>query len=159
LEDALAAGLLIVDGDRVRSSHPLLAAAARKHSTAQRRRDVHLELAKSSPDPVTRAPHLALAAASPDAGLAAEGAEAAKAASDRGATHEAVQLAEEALRLTPEDLSERSTRLLDLARYLVIAGEPVSARTLLEPRLEQLPHGAARARAYLILRQCAHTFD
>jgi DNA-binding CsgD family transcriptional regulator len=159
LEDAVSAGLLMVDGDRIRPSHPLLAAAARKHSTAGERREVHLELGRTSPDPATRAQHLALAAPSADARLAGQVAKAAMEAIDRGATHEAVQLAEEALRLTPEDAPERPTRLLDLARYLVIAGELASARALLEGKLEQLPDGASRARAFLILGECAHTVE
>ena len=47
LDDAVDAGLLILDGDRVRASHPLLAAAARSRAGSRERRELHLELARS----------------------------------------------------------------------------------------------------------------
>jgi AAA ATPase domain len=50
VEDAAASGLLVVDGSRVRASHPLLAAAARRHSSAAERRALHLELAQTAVD-------------------------------------------------------------------------------------------------------------
>ena len=65
----------------------------------------------SSPSPSgtrdARARHLALATPSPDPKLAAAVAAAAEAAAERGARHDAVELAEQALRLTPRDGSER----------------------------------------------------
>src|SRR5204862_5246681 len=70
VEDAADAGLLVLDGDRVRASHPLLAAVARKRSRARSRRELHRELASVVGDEELRAHHLALAADSPDEGLA-----------------------------------------------------------------------------------------
>ena len=46
VEDAVDAGLLLVDGARVRASHPLLAAAAKKRSRPRERRELHLALAE-----------------------------------------------------------------------------------------------------------------
>ena len=69
LEEALDAGAIVIEGERVRPSHPLLAAAARKRARARERRELHLELA-SVVDHELRARHLALSASQPDATLA-----------------------------------------------------------------------------------------
>ncbi|HZT94711.1 MAG TPA: AAA family ATPase [Gaiellaceae bacterium] len=159
LEDAVRSGLLTLDGERVRVSHPLLAAAARKHSAAAERRDLHLALAEVVGDTALRAQHLALASAKADAELAERIAETAAAALARGATHEAVEVAEHALRLTPPDDVHYGARLLDLARYFVIAGEMPRARQLLEHRTDDFARGEARACAYLVLAECADAVD
>ncbi len=152
-DDAVDAGLLLVDGDRVRASHPLLAAAARNRSRAGERRELHLALAATVADEQLRALHLALATELPDAELAATVAAAAGAASVRAAVRQAVQLAEHALRLTPPELPERSDRLLALASYLLVAGERQRVTDLLGPELDVLPAGVARGRAYLLLAE------
>jgi DNA-binding CsgD family transcriptional regulator len=151
VEDAAASGLLVVDGSRVRASHPLLAAAARRHSSAAERRALHLELAQTAVDDTLRASHRALATARPDEDLAATVAEAAAVAVARGAAEDAAELAEHAFRLTPPEAAERAGRLLDLAEYLSIAGERQRVTELLGPELKSLPPGAARVRACLIL--------
>jgi DNA-binding NarL/FixJ family response regulator len=151
VEDAVDAGLLQVDGDRVRASHPLLPAAARKHSRARARRELHRELATLSGSAEVRVKHLVLGAEKPDARLAAAAADAAVGASARGGRQEAVELAEHALRLTPASAPERSDRLLALADYLVLAGEKQRATALLAPALDEITDGSARARALLIL--------
>ena len=69
--DAVDAGLLVVDGDRVRASHPLLAAAARRARRAGERRELHRALADVVTGEELRALHLALASERPDAALAA----------------------------------------------------------------------------------------
>jgi DNA-binding CsgD family transcriptional regulator len=157
LEDAVASGLLVVDGPRVRVSHPLLAAASSKQSTAEERRELHLNLARAAGDAPLRAQHLALAAETPDAELATSVAEAAAEAISRGAAHDAIELAEQAFRLTPAGASESTERLLDLARYLVIAGEIPRAKGLVEEHVSGVPPGPGRARAYLVLVECAET--
>src|SRR5262249_9516930 len=45
LDDAIDRGLLVVRGGRVRASHPLLAAAAKRRSRVHERRELHLALA------------------------------------------------------------------------------------------------------------------
>jgi hypothetical protein len=50
IEDAQASGVLIVEGTRVRASHPLLAAAASGQSSARERRELHLALAQAVGD-------------------------------------------------------------------------------------------------------------
>jgi DNA-binding CsgD family transcriptional regulator/tetratricopeptide (TPR) repeat protein len=156
VEDLVADGLLIADGGRVRPTHPLLAMAARRLSSAAERRALHLDLAASAGDETLRARHLALAAAGRDAGLAGIIAKAAAAALRRGAVHDAVDLAEHALRLTPPAAGEYPDRLLAVAEYLVTAGEPPRARALLAPRTGDLPAGSARARAHLLLGEAGN---
>jgi DNA-binding NarL/FixJ family response regulator len=150
LDAAVAAGVIVVDGDQVRASHPLVAAAAVRHATAAERRELHRDLARVVAGGELRTRHLALAAARPDADLAAAVASAAAQASRRGA-RAAVELAEHALRLTPPDDPARNARVLELAEYLVFAGEKRRVTALLEPHLGALPPGPARARAYLLL--------
>jgi DNA-binding CsgD family transcriptional regulator len=159
IDDAVRGGLLVLDGARVRVSHPLLAAAARKHSPVAERRELHLTLAAAVDDAALRAQHLALASAGTDAAVATTVSAAAADALAKGATHEAVELAEQALRLTPPDDVEHEGRLLDLARYLAIAGEVPRVQELLEAKAESFAPGPTRARAYFVLAECSDTVD
>ncbi len=150
-DEALDAGLVLIDGDRVRASHPLVSAAAREGSGVGERRALHLALAAAAEDGTLRARHLALAAERPDASLAASVAAAAARALGRGAITDAVELAEHALRLTPAEAPGRPDRLVALAEYLEIAGEYPRMTELLTRHAEAVPHGAARARSHLLL--------
>src|SRR5262245_5556371 len=152
VEDAAEAGVLAIDGDRVRPSHPLLAAAALKRARTQERRELHLELAGVVADAELRALHMALATRLPDDELAGTVAAAATGASERGAAQQGVILAEHALRLTPPDSPSRSERLLDLAGYLEVAGERRRVTDLLMPELDSLPR-RDRIRAWLRLAE------
>ncbi len=156
VEDAVDDGLLLVDGLRVRASHPLLAAAAKRRSRPRARRALHLELAGVVGDEELRARHLAFAAEDADELLADTVSRAAVAAGARGAVQEAVELAEHALRLTPNGSAARSSRLLVLAGYLDVAGEAQRVTDLLTPELEALPRGRARVRAQLFLSEGGH---
>jgi DNA-binding CsgD family transcriptional regulator len=156
IDEATDLGVVLPDGDRVRPSHPLLAAAARGRSRAAERRRLHLELAGVISDDESRARHLALAAEGVDEKLAGTVAEAATSAASRGAVREAVDLAEHALRLTPLDSPLRVERLLSLAGYLVLAGTTEDGRRITElllPELESLAPGPTRVRACLALTQ------
>jgi DNA-binding CsgD family transcriptional regulator len=157
VEEAVDTGLLTVDGGRMRASHPLLAAAARKRSSARERRALHAELAEVVADQGLRARHLALAADAPDETLATTVAAAAAAASVRGARYEAVELAEHAVRLTPQSSqARRAERVLALAGYLRVAGELQRITDLLTPEVESMPSGPLRARAWLLLAAGMH---
>jgi DNA-binding CsgD family transcriptional regulator/tetratricopeptide (TPR) repeat protein len=151
VQDAVAADVLAVDGPRVRPAHPLLAAAARNAATAAQRRAVHLDLAATLADETLCVRHRALATDTADDAVAVRAATAAAAAIARGATRDAIELAEHALRLTPADSPERAGRLLDLGRYLDVAGEWEQLRELVQPRLADLPAGPMRARALMLL--------
>jgi DNA-binding CsgD family transcriptional regulator len=159
LESAVETGLLLLDGDRVRPSHPLLAAAARQQARAAERRELHLELAGVVADTELRALHLALATSKPDDGLASMVAAAAASASARGARQEAVELADHALRLTPAWAPERTERLLSLAEHLDMAGHAARVIDLLVPELETLPPGSSRVQAYLLLNRIVTNID
>ena len=151
VDEAVGAGLVTVEGDRVRASHPLLPAVARGASRPGERRRMHRELAAVVGDSELRALHGALAAEHPDSELAATLDTAAEAAGARGAPREAVVLAEHALRITPPQSAERPERLLRLAAHLQVAGELQDVSDLLLPEVESFPPGAARARAFVFL--------
>ena len=153
LDEALDSGVVITTGDRVRPSHPLLAAAALARAKPSEQRTLHAQLALLVDDDTQRARHLALAAVHRDAGLAAVVVAAASGASARGAVHEAVELAQHALRLTPVADPQRSERLLALAGYLETAGERQQVTDLLTPEMATLPPGAPRVRAWLLLSE------
>jgi DNA-binding CsgD family transcriptional regulator len=155
VEELVAAGLLVSDGERVRLAHPLLAVAARRHSRIEERQALHLALADVAGDETLRARHLALSAPGQDAELAGIVAAAATAVSRRGAAHDAAELAEHALRLTPPSVAEHPGRLLALAECLVKLGELSRVTELLGPGIGELPAGELRARAHLLLGESA----
>ena len=151
LDEAVEAGVVVLDGDRARPAHPLFATTARSRARPAERRELHLALARLAADEESRALHLALAAPGPDEQLAGAAAVAAAAAAARGGRRDAVVLAEHALRLTPPASVARTDRLLGLGAYLVEAGEPQRLTDLLSPALGSLPSGPPRARALLLL--------
>jgi hypothetical protein len=113
VEDALAVGVLAQDGSRVRAAHPLLAAAARRAASPEERRGIHAELATLAGDEIRRLRHLGLAASHPETALAGALAQAATIAIGRGAVDDAVELAEQALRLTPAGDDSYGSRILE----------------------------------------------
>jgi DNA-binding CsgD family transcriptional regulator len=159
VEELVTAGLLIPDGERVRLSHPLVAVAARRHSRIGERQALHLALADVAGDETLRARHLALSAPAQDAEVARIVAAAAMSAARRGAAHDAADLAEHALRLTPEPAAEYPGRLLALAQCLVNVGEIPRVTELLGPRIGELPAGGLRAHAHLLLGEDANLLE
>lgn len=155
IEEAERAGLVLLDGERVRPAHPLLLATARGRSTGDDRRELHRRLADLVDDQELRALHLALAADAPDPALSAALSAASSRALGRGAVADAVTLAEHALRLTPDGSPERPERLLALAGHLLAAGDQRRAADLLLPEVDGLPDGAARVRGHLLLADSA----
>lgn len=153
LDDALDADAVVLDGQRVRASHPLLAASAERRSPARERRAMHLALAEVARDAQARAVHLACATTAPDVALATEVAVAAEAARARGARGQAALLASHALRLTPLAAGERPERVIELAGRLDDAGELRRMTAVLEEELGSLPAGPLRARAWLHLSE------
>ena len=131
LERAVDAGVVTIEGERVRAAHPLLAAAAKRHAAEVESRDLHRGLAEVVTDEQRRALHLALATLTPDEALAARLDAAATRAAARGATRLAVDLASHALRLTPPESS-------DVDRVLALGRHPRGRRR------EAAPHRPAR---------------
>jgi DNA-binding NarL/FixJ family response regulator len=152
VDEAVETGVVVLDGDRVRPAHPLLAAAARRRARAPARRRMHGELAGAVVDEELSALHLALAATAPDDALAARVATAAARASTHGDAQQAVLLAEHALRLTPSASVERNERLLALAGYYEVAGARQRVTDLLTPEVDALPR-RDRIRAWLRLAE------
>ena len=156
LDEAAAAGVVVVDGDRVRLAHPLFGAVARARSRSADRRGIHEALARVVSDDERRARHLALASGE-DAAVAATVAAAAARASKRGAVVAAVELGEQALRLTSSGDPAWGERLLALADYNYTAGELVRVCELVAPVLETLPSGPLKARALVLLADCGES--
>ncbi len=153
---AVAADVVIVDGLRVRPSHPLLGEVACLASPLSERRDLHLRLARRAPDVERRALHLSAAAGHEDAETATIVAQAAAHGSARGAAGAAAELGERALRLTPVDDPVQLERRVEAAEYCTAAGMLARA-VALSPALETLPKGPLRARVALMLYHAERT--
>ncbi|MGH9038642.1 MAG: AAA family ATPase, partial [Acidimicrobiia bacterium] len=148
LGDAVEAGLVEIDGDRVRCPHPLLASVAYAEASPERRRHLHAQLASVIEDPEERARHLALAHRRPNETVASTIEEAARRAWSRGAPDMAARLADRAVELTPARLVERRhERMLAAADHHFTAGGMARAQELLESILSAVPTGTTRARA------------
>ncbi len=154
LDRAIRAGVVELEGGRLRFTHPLLAAVTYAVASPSDRQAAHRALARVTPDPQERARHLALAATGPSAEIASELEHAAAQAGRRGAPDAAAELGDQSIRLTPIDLAEdRHRRTLVAAEHRFLAGDTARSRTLLEELLGSLPPGPARARALLQLAE------
>ena len=154
LQTAALEGVVEFEGARVRFTHPLLASAIYSGAPPDRRREAHRRLGKIAPSAEERARHLALSAEGPDEDDAAALGEAARAAAARGAPAAAAELAELAATLTPLDQAPaRWRRRADVGAYLFRAGDTARARHDLEALAEEMPPGAARAEALLVLAE------
>ena len=130
---AEAAGVLERDGETIRFSHPLLAAATYARAGPDRLRDVHARLASIVADPEQRARHLARTAVGPDATIAAALETAASVSLARGASEVAAELAQDAARLTPPEApDDQARRLLIAADDLMVSGDLTRADAILE---------------------------
>lgn len=151
LEAAVESGLLLLDGDRARPFHPLLAAAAKSSAPGRELRLLHDQLATVVSDEEQRALHVALGTTDPDEARAAQIVAAAARAAGRGCAGQAVLLADHALRLTPRESPTASERLLVLAEYLKVAGAKQRLTDLVTGHIASLTSGAQLARAHLLL--------
>jgi DNA-binding CsgD family transcriptional regulator len=146
LAEVVAAHVVELDGERIRFTHPLLRSAVAASQTPMRRRSLHARLATIVPTDEERARHLALATVAPDAEIAATLEAAAQSASVRGAPTTAAELAEQALRLTPEsDVADARRRLFLAAERHHAAGDTDRAVALLEQARAAAAPGPERA--------------
>jgi DNA-binding CsgD family transcriptional regulator len=148
LRPAFAARILELEGQRVRFSHPLLAAAAQEAADPVRRRALYRRLAAVVADEDERARLLAIATDDPDEEVASALERAAARAVARGATAAAAELCERARRLTPPAAADgRDRRALAAARYHWAAADTERARAVLEEMSGGGASGEARAEA------------
>jgi ATP/maltotriose-dependent transcriptional regulator MalT len=154
LEDAESNGIVGIDGNRLRFTHPLLARGVYTDATPARRRAMHRHLAEVVEEPELRARHLAMAATSADPLTLQSLDGAAQTARVRGAPAAAAELIELAIGLggdTPERRIMSATHHMD-------AGDPGRAKSVLETTIKGLGPGALRATA-LCLLAVVHIFD
>ena len=148
LSEAVAAGLVEREPDRIRFTHPLLASILYEDLPADQRRELHIRLADIVPDPEQRAWHLARGTEEPDEEIAAALDAAAERASARGAPETAAALCRQASRLTPADRPEaHAQRALRAATYTWAAGDGSGSRKMLVELIGSLPPSATRAQA------------
>ena len=151
LEEAIAAGVLDVDGERIRFTHPLMASIPYADLNLMARQGLHARLAATATDPEEHARHAALGSDAPSSIVAAALDAAARHARRRGSIDAAAELAQLALSRTPaSDLDALLRRAVDAAHYLFLLGDPVRARALLESGLEATPPGPVRVEALLL---------
>ncbi|MCZ7588076.1 MAG: AAA family ATPase [Gaiella sp.] len=146
LRAAIDNGILVVDGPRLRFTHPLLAAVAYGGALPSERRAAHLLLADAARDTDERAFHLARGTVAPDDRVASALEDAAASVAARGDPRRAAELAEAAARLTPaDDRAGLHRRRLLVTENLVAAGDPARARALLEAMIGETGEGPGRA--------------
>jgi DNA-binding CsgD family transcriptional regulator len=158
LNRASRAGIIEVEADQPRFSHPLLATVRYATASAEQRRTLHRRLAGVVVDVEERARHLALATTGFDSVVALSLDEAAARARARGAPEAAAALLDHALRLTPPDQSEavwRRTSEAAMCHYL--AGDSGRARELWEEVESSAPAGPTRAAALWHLTEFRHS--
>jgi len=151
LAGAVDAGVLEIDGDRLRFAHPLIASVVYADAPAARRRALHARIAEVVEESEERARHLALAAEAPDEDVAASLDRAARSVRARGAPGDAAELYEEARRLTPPlQTDDAARRAVDAAECHFEGGDFGRVRALLE-EVTAGTHSAERARALAFL--------
>jgi DNA-binding CsgD family transcriptional regulator len=133
LHEALAAGIIEVEGERVRFTHPLIGSIVYSEASPAQRRELHAHLARLADDVEERARHLSLAETGRDAAIATLLEQAAMGAHRRGAPDAAADLLERAAALTPEGANDaHDRRQLDAAERHLEAGATERARDLFE---------------------------
>lgn len=148
IERAQAHGVLELDGDRIRFTHPLFAPACYSAMPLHRRRRLHHRLAELDVDLEERARHLAIAATGPDEVIATALDAAVAHAHARGAALVAAELAERAVALTPADAVESlNGRRITAAQQCLSAGNARRARALLGDAIDSSAPGPIRAEA------------
>lgn len=147
LEVAENKGVIGIEGNGVRFTHPLLAWGIYTSAAPAKRRETHRRLADAIEEPELRARHLALGSTHGDPRTLRSLDAAAESARSRGAPVAAAELTDLAIGLGG-DTPQR--RILS-AQHHFHAGEPARARAELEATIAQLPPGVLRAEATSLL--------
>lgn len=149
LETAESKGIIAIQGNRVRFTHPLLAKGVYAGARPSWRRRMHSALSRAEVLPEVKARHLALATTSHDPTTLETLDAAAEAARARGAPAAAAELLELAIRLG----GDTPRRRIRSSRNHFHAGNFGYARALLEPCAQELPPGPMRASAVALLAE------
>ena len=158
---AVRGALVTIDGDTVRFTHPLLAAAAYAGAGTADQRRWHARIAEVATDQEIRARHLAFAHPGRDALVADELAAAARAARVRGATSAAAELFGQALERWPELPADGAARdeaaaargalVLEAAPVIRGSGQPDRALPHVRASIAAVPASPLRAELLLEL--------
>ena len=149
---ALEAGVVETGGDRIRFTHPLLAAGALEAADPQRRAEIHARLAELLEDPEARAWQLAASVDRPEETVASALEGAAHHARSRGALRPAALLLDRARELTPADREDaRVQRGVDAAYLHFESGDARRAESQLRELLGSMAPGPDRAPALWVL--------
>jgi len=150
LDEAETQGVIAIDGNRVRFTHPLLAHGVYSAASARHRRGMHRRLAALLvTEPELHARHLALSDPNGEPQTLEALDTAADIARSRGAPAAAAELIDLAIHLGG-DTPERRTRC---AEFHFNAGDAAWARTLLERTIEGPAPPKLRAQALRLLGQ------
>ncbi|MDT5402222.1 MAG: hypothetical protein QOK33_5453 [Mycobacterium sp.] len=147
LADAEAAGIVRIDGHRLRFTHPLLSHGVYTDAAPARRRKMHRCLAGIVEEPELHARHLALAATTADPRTLQSLDLAAESARRRGAPAAAAELLDLAVRLG----GDTPHRRIASAGHHLGAGDTGRARTMLQETIDALAPGPLRAEASSLL--------
>lgn len=148
LDGAEQAEVIEIDARGVRFSHPLLASLHYQRAPRSERQALHRVLAAALDDELERASHLVLGTDGPDDEVARTIERAADSAARRGSPETAGWLLEHAARLTSAGATElRQLRAIAASERHFAAGNPIRARAVLEPVVEEVGPGPIRARA------------
>ncbi len=151
LTEAVEAGLLDFDGDRIHFRHPLIASIPYADLAPTDRRRLHERLAAAVTDPEEHARHAALGSVQESAQVADALDIAARRARVRGSIDGAAELAELAVRRTPvDDPDALLRRTVDAAEYRFRLGDTVRARTVLSAGLDAATPGPSRVPGLLL---------
>jgi DNA-binding CsgD family transcriptional regulator len=152
LTPALNARIIETDGEKIRFTHPLLAAGALETVAPLRRAEIHARLAELLEDPEARAWQLAASVDRPDSTVADALEAAADHARGRGALRPAALLLDSARELTPSELAGTAIqRGIDAAYLHFEAGDSRRAEAQLRELMATLPQSPERARALVVL--------
>jgi DNA-binding CsgD family transcriptional regulator len=152
LSAAVDARVVETEGERIRFTHPLLAAGALETTDSRRRAEIHARLADLLEDPEARAWQLAASVHEPDESVASALEQAAWHARARGAPRPAALLLDRAQELTPPaDPETALRRAVDAAFLHFESGDSRRAEAQLRELISPLQPGPSRARAVWVL--------
>ncbi|MGD1348668.1 AAA family ATPase [Mycobacterium seoulense] len=147
LGEAETQGVVTIDGNRLRFTHPVLAHGVYNGAPPRRRHAMHRRLAELVSEPELRARHLALSDTTGEQQTIAALDAAAEIARGRGAPAAAAELLELAIGLGADEPDRR----IRCATYYFDASDPAHARQVLDEVVAELPAGSMRAEALLQL--------